>query len=118
MNDGQLKELMKQDGGLRKLEGRSQIAEKVRLRQLALQQRRNQAYKTKRYKINDLNRPREKKQPNITLSNHRQEENQWTEYQSRENKNSFEFENRDRKKVVNVVQIMEKSAVHKIQVNN
>ena len=57
-------------------------------------------------------KPKEQKEQSKTLSNHRKEEDQWAELQRRENRR-FNYKQKE-EKVINVVQIMEKSAMHVI----
>ena len=93
INEGQLRELIKQDGGLRKLEIRKSAERREGNVGIAYFETKDQAAKTvetlnkskryvaKQYKINDENGPREQKQQSGTLTNHRKEEDQWRKHQ-------------------------------------
>ena len=98
INEGKSGELIKQDGGLRKLEIRKSADRKEGNVGIAYFETKDQAIKTtetlniskqyvaKQYKINDENGPREQKQQSKTLSNHRKQEDQWIEHQRGENR--------------------------------
>ena len=88
INKGKLRELIKQDGGLTKLEIRKSAEGREGNVGIAYFETKDQAirtieilnkskqYVTKQYKINDENGHREQKQQSKTLSNHRKEEDQ------------------------------------------
>ena len=103
INKGKLRELIKQDGGLKKLEIRKIAKGKEGNVGMAYFETKDQAiktietlnrskqyvakqYKTVQNKISDENGPREQKQQSKTLSNHRKEEDQCTEHQMGENR--------------------------------
>ena len=93
INEGQLRELIKQDGALRKLEIRKSVERREGNVGIAYFETKDQAVKTietlnkskqyvaKQYKINDENGPREEKQQSETLPNHTKAEDQWREHQ-------------------------------------
>ena len=93
INEGQLRQLIKQDGGLRKLEIRKSAEGREGNVRIAYFETKDQAVKTveilneskryvsKQYKINDENGSREQKQQSGTLSNQRKEEEKWREHQ-------------------------------------
>ena len=122
-NEGKLRELIKQDGGLRKLEIRKSAEGREGNVGIAYLETKDQPIKTnetlnkskqyvaKQYKINDEIGPREQKQQSKTLSNHIKEEDQWTKGE----KIGSSYKKRQ-KKVVKMVQVMEKSVMLVIQV--
>ena len=93
INEDLLRKLIKQDGGLRKLEIRKSTEGREGNVGIAYFETKDHTVKTietlnkskrhaeRQYKINDENGPREQKQQNETLPNHRKEEDQWTEHQ-------------------------------------
>ena len=98
INEGKLRELINQDGGLRKLEIRKSKVGKEGNVGITYSETKDQAIKTvetlnkskqyvaKQYKLNDKNGPREQKQQSETLLNHRKQEDQWIEHQRGETK--------------------------------
>ena len=125
-NEGKLRELIKQDGGLRKLEIRKSAEGREGNVGIAYFETKDQAIKTtetfnkskqyvaKQYKINDENGPREQKQQSKTLSNHRKEKINGKN--TKRETIGLSYKQRQ-KKAVKVVQIMKKSVMHVIQVN-
>ena len=93
INEGRLRELIKQDEGLKKIEIRKSAEGKEGNFGIAYFETMDEAIKkietlnkskqdvAKQYKINDENGSRAQKQQIKTLSNQRKQEDQWTEYQ-------------------------------------
>ena len=89
INEGQLRELIKQDGALRKLEIRKSAGRREGNVGIAYFETKDQPVRTieilnkskryvaKQYKINDENGPREQKQQSETLPNYTKAEDQW-----------------------------------------
>ena len=104
INEGKFRELMKQDGGLWKLEIRKSVEGAEGNVGIVYFETKDQATRTietlnkskqyvaKHYKINDENRLMEQKQQGKTLSDHRKEEDQWTEHQRGENRFQLQVE--------------------------
>ena len=118
ISEGKLRELVKQDGGLRKLEIRKSAEGKEGNLGIAYLETKDQAIKTigtlnkskqyvaKQYNINDENGPREQKKQSKTLSNNRKQEDQKGDTK-REKVEGLSYK-QVQKKVVKVLQIMGK----------
>ena len=118
ISEGKLRELIKQDGGLRKLEIRKSAEGKEGNVGIAYLETKDQAIKTigtlnkskqyvaKQYNINDENGPREQKKQSKTLSNNRKQEDQKGDTK-REKVEGLSYK-QVQKKVVKVLQIMGK----------